>query len=115
MSNQENRVAFTPAKLVVVITILAVLGTVGFLSIREYSSRSSDSTRTADVAQLESKTNEIQTTVPTASAYSSATTYTAGQAFIYSGATVTVSATGIGTSSTKADLACDTNDIAVWQ
>lgn len=48
-------------------------------------------------------------------AYSSLTTYTAGQQFMYSGAIVTVTSTGIGSSSTKADSNCDTNDIVVWQ
>ena len=48
-------------------------------------------------------------------AYSSSMTYTPGQAFTWNGATVTVTATGLGTSSTKAIAGCDTNDIAVWQ
>ena len=48
------------------------------------------------------------------SAYSSSTTYTSGQAFTWNGATVTVTATGLGTSSTKS-TGCDTNDIVIWQ
>ena len=47
-------------------------------------------------------------------AYSSSTTYTPGQAFTWNGATVTVTATGLGTSSTKSP-GCDTNDIVIWQ
>ena len=50
----------------------------------------------------------------TASPYSSSTTYTPGQAFTYNGATISVTATGLGTSSTKT-TGCDTNDIVVWQ
>lgn len=47
-------------------------------------------------------------------AYSSGATYVASQVFTYNGATVTVTATDIGTSNTKADSACDTNDIVIW-
>ena len=35
------------------ITILAILGTIGFLSVGGYSSRARDSTRVADVAQIQ--------------------------------------------------------------
>lgn len=38
-------------ELVVVITILAILGTIGFLSIGGYSSKARDSARVGDVAQ----------------------------------------------------------------
>ena len=50
-----------------------------------------------------------------APAYSSSTTYTIGQTFSYNGATITVTAPGIGVANTKANPASDTNDIAVWQ
>ena len=49
-----------------------------------------------------------------APAYSSLTTYTVGQIFSYNGATVTVSATGMGTSSTTI-TGCNTPDTVVWQ
>lgn len=39
-------------ELVVVIAILAILGTIGFLSIGGYSSKARDSTRVGDMAQL---------------------------------------------------------------
>ena len=48
-----------------------------------------------------------------AQVYSPAITYSTGQTFTWSGATVTVTAPGVGTSSTKA-TGCDTNDIVVW-
>lgn len=44
--------AFTLVELVVVITILAILGTIGFLSVGGYSSRARDSERVTDVATL---------------------------------------------------------------
>lgn len=44
--------AFTLVELVVVITILAILGTIGFMSIGGFSARSRDSARLADAAQL---------------------------------------------------------------
>ena len=50
----------------------------------------------------------------TAPIYSSSTTYSSGQTFSWSGATITASAiVGVGSSSTKVS-GCDTNDIAVW-
>ena len=49
----------------------------------------------------------------TAGAYSSATTYTAGQQFTYNGATITVTATGRGTSSSQYS-GCNTADLAIW-
>jgi prepilin-type N-terminal cleavage/methylation domain-containing protein len=42
---------FTLIELIVVITILAILGTIGFLSIGGYSSKARDSARVSDVAQ----------------------------------------------------------------
>ena len=55
------------------------------------------------------------TVIPLAPAYSSATTYTAGQIFSYNGANITVTASGLGVANTKANPASDTNDSAVWQ
>ena len=45
--------------------------------------------------------------------YSSSTAYSSGQVFAWSGATITVTGTGIGTSSTTIS-GCNTPDIAVW-
>jgi prepilin-type N-terminal cleavage/methylation domain-containing protein len=42
---------FTLVELIVVITILAILGTIGFLSIGGYSSKARDSARIGDLAQ----------------------------------------------------------------
>ena len=44
---------FTLVELIVVITILAILGTIGFLSIGGYSSRARDSARVTDIAQIQ--------------------------------------------------------------
>lgn len=52
MVYEKNRKAFTLVELIVVITILAILGTIGFLSIGGYSARARDSARTSDLAQL---------------------------------------------------------------
>lgn len=43
---------FTLVELIVVITILAILGTIGFLSIGGYSSKARDSARIGDVANI---------------------------------------------------------------
>jgi prepilin-type N-terminal cleavage/methylation domain-containing protein len=43
---------FTLVELIVVITILAILGTIGFLSIGGYSSKARDSARIGDIAQV---------------------------------------------------------------
>ncbi len=43
---------FTLVELIVVITILAILGTIGFLSIGGYSSKARDSARVSDIATL---------------------------------------------------------------
>lgn len=48
----QNLNAFTLVELVVVITILAILGTIGFLSIGSYSTKARDSARISDLAQL---------------------------------------------------------------
>ncbi len=44
--------AFTLVELIVVITILAILGTIGFLSLQGYSSSARDSTRSSDLASI---------------------------------------------------------------
>lgn len=51
-TKRKTPAAFTLVELIVVITILAILGTIGFLSVGGYSSRARDSTRVADVASI---------------------------------------------------------------
>jgi prepilin-type N-terminal cleavage/methylation domain-containing protein len=53
--------AFTLVELIVVITILAVLATVGFISMTGYSQNSRDSVRLSDIKSI-TKTFEIQKT-----------------------------------------------------
>lgn len=57
-TTKRNAHAFTLVELIVVITILAILGTIGFLSIGGYSSRARDSGRLADVT-LVTKTLDL--------------------------------------------------------
>ncbi len=57
---------FTLVELVVVITILAILGTIGFLAIGGYSSKARDSARVGDVAQV---AKSLDLSVVTAGAY----------------------------------------------
>lgn len=45
----RKTIGFTLIELIVVITILAILGTIGFLSVGGYSSRARDSSRVADI------------------------------------------------------------------
>lgn len=54
-----KRTGFTLVELIVVITILAILGTIGFLSLKGYSSSARDAIRTSDLANL-SKGFEVQ-------------------------------------------------------
>lgn len=49
---KRRKSAFTLVELIVVITILAILGTIGFLSVNGYSTKARDSSRVADLAQL---------------------------------------------------------------
>lgn len=56
--HKKPALAFTLVELVVVITILAILGTIGFLSVGGYSSRARDAERVADVS-LVSKSLDI--------------------------------------------------------
>jgi prepilin-type N-terminal cleavage/methylation domain-containing protein len=53
---------FTLVELIVVITILAILGTIGFLAIGGYSSRARDSARIGDLAQV-SKSLDLSTVI----------------------------------------------------
>lgn len=44
---------FTLVELIVVITILAILGTIGFIAIQGYSSSARDSVRVSDMRNIE--------------------------------------------------------------
>lgn len=52
---------FTLVELIVVITILAILGTIGFLSLQGYSANARDSKRTSDLRTIVSTYNTKQT------------------------------------------------------
>jgi prepilin-type N-terminal cleavage/methylation domain-containing protein len=45
--------AFTLVELIVVITILAILGTIAFISMQSYSKTARDSVRVADIKNIE--------------------------------------------------------------
>ncbi|MFK7780612.1 MAG: prepilin-type N-terminal cleavage/methylation domain-containing protein, partial [Candidatus Gracilibacteria bacterium] len=47
-----NKKAFTLVELIVVITILAILGTIAFISLQGYSKSSRDSVRISDVSNM---------------------------------------------------------------
>ncbi len=71
---------FTLVELIVVITILAILGTIGFLSVGGYSSRARDSARVGDTAQV---TKSLDLAIVTSGSYpvpdnSFAVTYSGG-------------------------------------
>lgn len=53
-------------ELVVVITVLAILATIGFLSVGGYSSRARDSERVADMAQV---SKSLDLSIVTAGSY----------------------------------------------
>ena len=57
---------FTLIELIVVITILAILGTIGFLSVGGYSSRARDSARIGDIANI---TKSLDVSIVTAGNY----------------------------------------------
>ena len=50
---QTSSYAFTLVELIVVITILAILGTIGFLSINGYSQNARNSTRISDLKLID--------------------------------------------------------------
>lgn len=52
-----SKKAFTLVELIVVITILAILGTIAFISLQGYSAQARDSKRITDVSSLISKVN----------------------------------------------------------
>lgn len=71
---------FTLVELVVVVTIIAILGTIGFLAIGGYSSKARDSARVGDIAQV---AKSLDLSVVTAGTYpipdnSFAITYSGG-------------------------------------
>jgi prepilin-type N-terminal cleavage/methylation domain-containing protein len=49
-----NRHGFTLTELIVVVVLLAILGTVGFLSMQGFSSKSRDSNRAISLKQIQS-------------------------------------------------------------
>jgi len=50
--NSKGRLAFTLVELIVVITILAILWTIAFISLKWYSRDARDSVRTTDLASI---------------------------------------------------------------
>ncbi|MDP2090837.1 MAG: prepilin-type N-terminal cleavage/methylation domain-containing protein, partial [Candidatus Gracilibacteria bacterium] len=48
----QKQKAFTLVELIVVITILAILGTIAFISLQGYSQNSRDSVRISDVSRM---------------------------------------------------------------
>ena len=52
MEGGYNRIAFTLVELIVVITILAILWTIAFISLQWYSSQSRDSVRISDISSM---------------------------------------------------------------
>jgi prepilin-type N-terminal cleavage/methylation domain-containing protein len=62
LSNSKKRVfGFTLVELIVVITILAILGTIAFISLSGYSKNARDSDRVADINSI-SKSLELYIT-----------------------------------------------------
>lgn len=64
--NRHSPFAFTLVELIVVITILAILGTIGFMSLGGYSSRARDTDRLADVGNI---SKSLDLAVVTAGSY----------------------------------------------
>jgi prepilin-type N-terminal cleavage/methylation domain-containing protein len=56
----KQKQAFTLVELIVVITILAILGTIAFISLQWYSSQARDSTRISDLASIKSSLELFQ-------------------------------------------------------
>jgi type II secretion system protein G len=54
MNKHKKQNAFTLVELIVVITILAILGTIAFISLQWYSTQARDSTRVSDLASMKS-------------------------------------------------------------
>ena len=74
---RNTKKAFTLVELIVVITILAVLGTIAFISLQGYSGEARDSKRLSDVNNLVKKVNiELSKGTTLASLFSGSTTPT---------------------------------------
>jgi prepilin-type N-terminal cleavage/methylation domain-containing protein len=54
MRKTTNTSAFTLVELIVVITILAILGTIAFISLQGYSADARNSKRTSDINNIQS-------------------------------------------------------------
>ncbi|MDD2871274.1 MAG: prepilin-type N-terminal cleavage/methylation domain-containing protein [Candidatus Gracilibacteria bacterium] len=52
--HKQKTNGFTLVELIVVITILAILGTIAFISLQGYSSQARDSTRISDLSSMKS-------------------------------------------------------------
>jgi prepilin-type N-terminal cleavage/methylation domain-containing protein len=53
LSKKRKLLGFTLVELIVVITILAILGTIGFLSIQGYSASARDGSRISNLSSLQ--------------------------------------------------------------
>ena len=56
--NLQTKKAFTLVELIVVITILAILSTIGFLSLQWFTLTSRDSVRITDISNIKHKIND---------------------------------------------------------
>jgi prepilin-type N-terminal cleavage/methylation domain-containing protein len=52
MMKKINKLAFTLVELIVVITIIAILLTISFISLQSYSANSRDAVRISDMAKI---------------------------------------------------------------